>query len=38
VKRAGCTEGQGYFFGKAQPAKDVYSLLAVAGKRFKAVG
>ena len=30
VKRVGCTEGQGYFFGKAQPAKEVYALLAVA--------
>ena len=28
VKRVGCTEGQGYLFGKAQPAKDVRALLA----------
>jgi diguanylate cyclase (GGDEF)-like protein len=38
VKRAGCTEGQGYYFGKAQPAKDVYSLLAVGRRQSKAVG
>jgi EAL domain-containing protein (putative c-di-GMP-specific phosphodiesterase class I) len=28
LKREGCTEGQGYFFGKPQPAKDVRALLA----------
>jgi EAL domain-containing protein (putative c-di-GMP-specific phosphodiesterase class I) len=28
VKRVGCTEGQGYLFGKPQPAKDVRALLA----------
>jgi EAL domain-containing protein (putative c-di-GMP-specific phosphodiesterase class I) len=38
VKRAGCTEGQGYYFGKAQPAKDVYSLLTVGRRQSKAVG
>ena len=38
VKRAGCTEGQGYFFGKALPAKDVGSFLAAAGVELKAVG
>jgi EAL domain-containing protein (putative c-di-GMP-specific phosphodiesterase class I) len=38
VKDVGCTEGQGYFFSKAQPARDVRSLLAVAAKNFKAVG
>ena len=38
VKRAGCTEGQGYFFGKALPAKDVGSFLAAAGAKSKAAG
>ena len=28
VKRVGCTEGQGYLFGKPQPAKDARALLA----------
>jgi predicted signal transduction protein with EAL and GGDEF domain len=28
VKRVGRTEGQGYLFGKPQPAKDVRALLA----------
>jgi predicted signal transduction protein with EAL and GGDEF domain len=27
-KRVGCTEGQGYLFGKPQPAKDARALLA----------
>jgi EAL domain-containing protein (putative c-di-GMP-specific phosphodiesterase class I) len=31
LKRAGCTEGQGFLFSKAQPAKCVLSLLADAG-------
>jgi diguanylate cyclase (GGDEF)-like protein len=26
VKRVGCTEGQGYFFSKPRPAKDLYPL------------
>jgi EAL domain-containing protein (putative c-di-GMP-specific phosphodiesterase class I) len=26
VKQVGCTEGQGYFFSKPQPAKDLYPL------------
>jgi len=38
VRHVGCTEGQGYFFSKAQPARDVRSLLAVAAKKLKAVG
>ena len=29
LKREGCTEGQGYLFGKPQPAKDVHALLAM---------
>jgi diguanylate cyclase (GGDEF)-like protein len=37
LKGVGCTEGQGYFFSKARPAKDVHSLLAIAGKQSKAV-
>jgi diguanylate cyclase (GGDEF)-like protein len=37
LKGMGCTEGQGYFFSKAQPAKGVHALLAIAGKKFKAV-
>ncbi len=28
LKREGCTEGQGYFFSKPRPAKDVHALLA----------
>jgi EAL domain-containing protein (putative c-di-GMP-specific phosphodiesterase class I) len=28
VKRVGCTEGQGYLFGKPQPAKDARALVA----------
>ena len=27
-KREGCTEGQGYLFGKPQPVKSVVALLA----------
>jgi diguanylate cyclase (GGDEF)-like protein len=37
LRRVGCTEGQGYFFGKAQPAKDICSMLPVGGKPSKAV-
>jgi diguanylate cyclase (GGDEF)-like protein len=29
VKRVGCTEGQGYLFGKPQPAKEARALLAL---------
>ncbi len=28
LKREGCTEGQGYFFGKPRPAKDISTLLS----------
>ena len=30
VKEVGCTEGQGYFFSKPQPAKDFYPLSVLA--------
>ena len=36
LKRAGCTEGQGFLFGKPQPAKNVPSMLT-AGESSKAV-
>jgi diguanylate cyclase (GGDEF)-like protein len=38
VKRVGCTEGQGYFFGKAQPAEDVRVLIASGEAGSKAAG
>ena len=38
LKRVGCSEAQGYLLGKAQPAKEVYSLLALAAGQSKAVG
>jgi EAL domain-containing protein (putative c-di-GMP-specific phosphodiesterase class I) len=38
VKRVGCTEGQGYFFGKAQPAEDVRVLIASVEAGSKAAG
>jgi diguanylate cyclase (GGDEF)-like protein len=31
LKRVGCTEAQGYLFGKAVPAKEVYALLKLQG-------
>jgi EAL domain-containing protein (putative c-di-GMP-specific phosphodiesterase class I) len=37
LKRSGCTEGQGHFFSKARPAKDVYAMIAAAEKQAKAV-
>jgi diguanylate cyclase (GGDEF)-like protein len=37
LKRSGCTEGQGYFFSKARPAKDVPAMIAAVGKRTRAV-
>jgi predicted signal transduction protein with EAL and GGDEF domain len=37
LKREGCTEGQGYFFSKPQPAKEVYALLAKYAVETKAV-
>jgi len=32
----GCTEGQGYLFGKAQPAKDARALLASQSSQPRA--
>jgi EAL domain-containing protein (putative c-di-GMP-specific phosphodiesterase class I) len=37
LKRSGCTEGQGHFFSKARPAKDVYAMIAAAKEQSKAV-
>jgi diguanylate cyclase (GGDEF)-like protein len=37
LKRVGCTEGQGYLFSKAVPAKEVCALLERQGVRTKAV-
>jgi diguanylate cyclase (GGDEF)-like protein len=37
LKREGCTEAQGYFFSKARPAAEVYSLLAKRAVNAKAV-
>jgi diguanylate cyclase (GGDEF)-like protein len=37
MKRQGCTEGQGYFFSRPRPAKDVEILLAQQAARTKAV-
>ena len=37
LKRSGCTEGQGHFFSKAMPAKDVYALIAADKKQPQAV-
>jgi EAL domain-containing protein (putative c-di-GMP-specific phosphodiesterase class I) len=37
LKRSGCTEGQGHFFGKARPAKDVNAMIAAAEEQSKAV-
>jgi len=37
LKREGCTEGQGYFFSKPQPAKEVYALLSKYAVERKAV-
>ncbi len=36
VKRVGCTEGQGYLFGKPQPAKDARALLASRSSQPRA--
>jgi EAL domain-containing protein (putative c-di-GMP-specific phosphodiesterase class I) len=36
LKQQGCTEGQGYLFGKAQPAKFVHELLAKQGVKAVA--
>jgi len=37
LKREGCTEGQGYLFGKPQPAKDARALLARQAEKAKHV-
>jgi diguanylate cyclase (GGDEF)-like protein len=37
LKREGCTEAQGYLFGKARPAKGVATLLANQAAKIKAV-
>ena len=37
LKHVGCTEGQGYLFSKAVPAKEVCALLERQGVRTKAV-
>jgi diguanylate cyclase (GGDEF)-like protein len=37
LKRSGCTEGQGYFFSKARPAKDIHAMIAAGGKPARAV-
>jgi diguanylate cyclase (GGDEF)-like protein len=37
LKREGCTEAQGYLFGKARPAKDAAALLAKQAAKIKAV-
>jgi len=35
LKREGCIEGQGYLFGKPQPAREVYILLAKQELKLK---
>ena len=37
LKRVGCTEAQGYFFSKAVPAQEVYTLLNREGTRSAGV-
>jgi diguanylate cyclase (GGDEF)-like protein len=37
LKREGCTEAQGYLFGRAQPAKEAATLLAKQAANIKAV-
>jgi diguanylate cyclase (GGDEF)-like protein len=37
LKREGCTEAQGYFFGKARPAKDAATLLGKQAVKIKAI-
>jgi EAL domain-containing protein (putative c-di-GMP-specific phosphodiesterase class I) len=36
LKRVGCTEAQGYFFGKAVAANEVYALLKLQAVQVKA--
>jgi EAL domain-containing protein (putative c-di-GMP-specific phosphodiesterase class I) len=36
LKRVGCTEAQGYLFGKAVPAKEVSALLKLQAVQGKA--
>ena len=36
VERVGCTEGQGYLFGRPQPAKDAGALLASQSSQQRA--
>jgi diguanylate cyclase (GGDEF)-like protein len=36
LKRVGCTEAQGYLFGKAVPAKEVYALLKLQAVQVEA--
>jgi EAL domain-containing protein (putative c-di-GMP-specific phosphodiesterase class I) len=36
LKRVGCTEAQGYLFGKAMPAKEVYALLKLQAVQVEA--
>jgi diguanylate cyclase (GGDEF)-like protein len=36
LKRVGCTEAQGYHFGKAMPAKEVYAFLKLQGAPARA--
>ena len=37
LKREGCTEAQGYFFGKPRPAKDAAALLGKQAVKIKAI-
>jgi EAL domain-containing protein (putative c-di-GMP-specific phosphodiesterase class I) len=37
LKREGCTEAQGYLFGKARPAKEAAALLAKQAVKLNAV-
>jgi EAL domain-containing protein (putative c-di-GMP-specific phosphodiesterase class I) len=36
LRSVGCTEAQGYFFSKAVPAKDIYTLLELKLTRAPA--
>jgi EAL domain-containing protein (putative c-di-GMP-specific phosphodiesterase class I) len=37
LKHQGCTEGQGYYFSKPAPAREVHALLAAHGEKAGAV-